>query len=41
VRWVGLVIGVLAFLVVRWFLTRSSPLVLDARIHAVIWLAVA
>jgi len=40
-RWVGVLVGVIAFFVVRWFLTRASPLVLDARIHGVIWGAVA
>jgi hypothetical protein len=34
-------IGVLMFLVARWILTRSSPLVLDSRIHAVVWAVVA
>ena len=36
-RWVGVLAGVIVFLAVRWALTRASPLVLDARIHAVIW----
>jgi len=39
-HWVGVVIGVIAFFVVRWFLTWVSPLVLDARAHGVIWGAV-
>ncbi|MGA2926042.1 MAG: hypothetical protein ABSG43_08610 [Solirubrobacteraceae bacterium] len=39
-QWIGIVVGVLAFLVVHWLLTRSSPLLLDARIHAVIWGAI-
>ncbi len=41
VRWVGVVIGVVVFLLVRWALTHSSPLVLDSRIHGVVWAAVA
>jgi len=41
VRWVGVLIGVLVFLAARWILTRSSPLVLDSRIHAVVWAVVA
>lgn len=39
--WVGVLIGVLVFFTVRWLLTHWSPLLLDARIHAVIWVAVA
>ena len=39
--WVGAVIGGLVFLLARWVLTRWSPLVLDARIHAIVWVAVA
>jgi hypothetical protein len=40
-RWVGVVVGVLVFLLARWLLTRVSPLVFDARVHGVIWAAVA
>jgi hypothetical protein len=40
VRWVGVLVGVIAFLVVRGVLTRISPLVLDARVHGVIWAVV-
>ncbi len=36
-RWVGVLIGVGVFLGVRWALTRWSPLVFGARIHAVVW----
>jgi len=36
-RWVGVLIGLLVFLGARRALTRSSPLVLDSRIHAVVW----
>jgi hypothetical protein len=39
--WVGVVVGVIVFLLVRFFLTRFSPLVLDSRIHGVIWGVVA
>ncbi|MBV8218622.1 MAG: hypothetical protein JO325_09165, partial [Solirubrobacterales bacterium] len=39
--WVGVVIGVVVFFGVRWVLTRVSPLVFDARIHAVVWGVVA
>jgi hypothetical protein len=37
VGWVGVVIGLGVFLGVRWALTRWSPLLLGARIHAVVW----
>lgn len=40
-QWIGVVVGAIAFLLVHWTLTRSSPLLLDSRIHAVIWAAVA
>jgi len=40
-RVVGVVVGVLAFLLVRWLLTLVSPLVLDARIHGIVWAVVA
>lgn len=36
-RVVGVVVGVLAFLTVRWALTRVSPLVVDSRVHGVVW----
>ena len=36
-RWVGVLIGVVVFLGVRWALTRWSPLLFGARIHAVVW----
>jgi hypothetical protein len=39
--WVGVVIGAIAFLAVRWLLTRRSPLVLGSRIHALVWATVA
>jgi hypothetical protein len=39
-RWVGVLVGVLAFLLVRRLLTWVGPLFLDARVHAVIWAGV-
>jgi hypothetical protein len=39
--WVGLIVGILVFLLVRWGLTRVSPLMFDARLHALVWLLVA
>jgi hypothetical protein len=35
--WVGVLVGLLVFLAARWVLTRSSPLVLDSRVHGVVW----
>lgn len=40
-RWVGVVVGLVVFLAGRWMLTRASPLVLDSRIHALVWGVVA
>jgi hypothetical protein len=36
-RWVGVLIGVLVFLAVRWLLTRASPVVLGSRTHGLVW----
>ncbi len=41
VRWVGVLIGVIVFLLVRWALTHASPIVLESRIHGVVWGVVA
>ena len=39
--WGGAVIGVVVFFLIRWVLTRVSPLVFDARIHGIVWGVVA
>jgi len=40
-RWVGVLIGVLVFLAVRWILTHLGPLILGSRIHGLVWGVVA
>jgi hypothetical protein len=39
--WVGALIGVIVFIAARWVLTHVSPLVLNSRIHGVVWAVVA
>jgi hypothetical protein len=40
VRWVGVLVGVAVFLAARWMLTHWSPLVLNSRVHGVVWAVV-
>jgi hypothetical protein len=39
--WMGIVIGILVFLAVRWLLTAISPLKLPAALHGLTWVTVA
>lgn len=41
VGWVGALIGVIVFFGARWVLTHVSPLVLNPRLHGVVWAVVA